>query len=411
MELNEYYQDEKVLKEILSSVDNPSFRMWKAQKLNGSFVNNTKKINTVKKLKELIGKDTSKLYVSVSQFLNPERIYGKRIKNSVWKEADNLMLQSDMLFDLDHDDLSIAHKDGKKIIEFMKNETEYKLHNIRYSGNKGFHLLYRPVNAICSSDYKSNYKPLLDSREKLVARLPSLVTIDNIHKKIICDLFRVQAAIGSVKAKTGYKVQLISLEDFMNKTTEQILQSLARPTRPMTDSSSLMYSIPDERTRVSSRFYYTMITNKVPNIEDRYVPVLKYAKDKNVDKIIRTVQEKYNLGTLYKIVYLDIQMYISLKVVDFGKLVKILKASKCANLNSTVYYQETFIPYGDILFYDGTEALPSAKLVEVIKSKTTGQYSKSHTNLLRDVFNAEDLPDKYFIGEPVNKIALASEVY
>src|SRR3990167_10484632 len=137
----EKYNDMQLVK-ILSSVENPEWRVWKVKDTDGRVRQNKKKINSVEKLKEFIGDSPSSVYVSVSQFLNPHKVYGKKPKHSQYVTADNLLLKSDLLFDVDdEEDLSLAHKEAKEIIRFMKKKP-YRLINIRFSGTKGFHLLY-----------------------------------------------------------------------------------------------------------------------------------------------------------------------------------------------------------------------------------------------------------------------------
>lgn len=414
MELNEYYRDEKVLKKILSSVDNPGWRMWKIEKLDGTFVVNTKKINNIRKLKELVGKDAAKVYVSVSEFMNPERVYGKRIKKSVYKIADNLLLRSDLLFDLDsEDDLRIAHEDGRSIIRWMQeHQPTWKLLNIRFSGSKGFHLLYRDTMPprvkepeMRISMFELNKKILLTD----MFRDLYLETIDEHHKRIIYDTWRVHAALETIKTKTGYKVQEISLEDFMTKTTSEILQSIERPIKPMIASSSHNVKSPVERTMVSSRFYYNFVTNKIRGSE-LYVPVLKYPIDIDVDKHIQCIQSRYNLTTLYKFIYQDLQMYVCLKVVDFNRLVKILKASKSLGLSSFLYYRHLWIPFSEAIKETGEVIYKKPEYLENYVNQTKGEISRPHSNLLKDIWDIDFWEtNNTQVGRKINNIGLASE--
>src|SRR3990167_10820055 len=99
--LQEYYDQEEVLQEMIHSVENPSWHVWKVADIDGKFRQNKKKINSTKRLREFLGDQPSKVYVSIAQFLNPQRVFGKIPKKAQWIISDTHFLKSDLLFDID----------------------------------------------------------------------------------------------------------------------------------------------------------------------------------------------------------------------------------------------------------------------------------------------------------------------
>lgn len=401
--LEQYYSDEENLNKILTSVFNPGLRVWKVQYTDNSFRQNNKKINNTKKLKELLlpkNKIPSKVYVSISKFLNPQKVYGKHPKGPCYKIADALFLKSDVLFDLDSEEqLSIAHDDGKKIIKFMEKKRDYVLINIRYSGTKGFHLLYRDNNAVFEQHPIERIRKTEARRTRLVKKLPELKTIDELHKNIICDQFRVHAALNTIKAKTGNIVKEISLEDFMSLSTSKLMSKYVERAvtpivkdRGMITDDSILTSIPgDERAALSSNqlYYYYFVDNRVKGVKDNYITVLKYPKDKRVKQTIKKLQQEYKLSCFYKFEYKTIQMWINFKLVGLHRLNKIMRYAKPMNLNSFMFYKHTWIPISEAVDNLGKIMWDRPLLTEFIESDYGNKdvHSRPHANLMNLKFD------------------------
>lgn len=412
--LEQYYSDEENLNKILDSLESPGLRVWKVQYTDNSFRQNSKKINNTKKLKELLlpkNKLPSKVYVSVSKFLNPQRVYGKHPKGPCYKIADALFLKSDLLFDLDSEgELSIAHEDGKKIIKFMEKKRDYVLINIRFSGNKGFHLLYRDNNLVQEPHPIERIRKTEARRKRLVKKLPELKTIDELHKNIICDQFRVHAVLNTIKAKTGNLVKEISLKDFMSLSTlalqaKYVETPVSSVKRTMITDESILTSIPgNERPGVISTppYYYHFVDNRVKGVKDNYITVLKYPKDKRVKHIIKKLQQEYKLSCFYKFEYKTIQMWINFKLLDIHRLNKIMRYAKPMNLNSFMFYKHTWIPISEAVDNDGNIMWERPLLTEFIESNygNNDVHSRPHANLMNLKF------DK-MAGKQMNRVCKA----
>ena len=388
MKTIESYYNERVLKQMLNSVSHPGWRVWKVQQLNGAFRQNTLKINSVNKLRKFLGKQPSKVYVSIAQFLNPQRVYGKITKKAQWVVGDSLFLGSDLLFDFDHKDLRIALKDAQKVYKFMKKEKDYELINIRYSGTKGFHLLYKDNMPVIERDPEVRLSKTEKRRKELVDRLPNLRTIDEVHKTIICDQFRVHAVLNSIKAKTGHKVELIPEKTFISLKHYQPTRAVRR--KPMiTDERIILTStLGKEGSALTSYpFYYNFVDSTVKGTKNQHIVVLKYPKGKKVD--IKALQERYKLSHFFKFEYKKIDMYICFKLLSQVRVEKIMKYAKPMNLNSFMYYGHTWIPISEAVNNKGNIIWEKPVLIEIIESKYALNHihSRPHATLLNLTFN------------------------
>jgi len=290
MELMDYYRKEKNLKAILNGVEDPGHRVWRAVQLNGVVRQNKKKINTTNKLKEFIGRQPGKIYVSVAKFLNPERVYGKTPIRSQWKIADSIFLGSDLYFDFDcEEDVNKAWKDCKGMMQVMKSMKEYELVQMTYSGTKGFNLIYRDLKPVKHSNPLHRIELTEIRRLLLLKRLPKFKTLDGLSS----DQFRVRAAPNTIKAVTGHKVSIL----FPTVTCGNIYERVVRP-RPMIDRHRTNKLGKERPTLISYPFFYKFITNQIKGTKGMYVPVLKYRQD-NINILnLRKVQLLYKLSDL-----------------------------------------------------------------------------------------------------------------
>lgn len=407
--IQDYYNNPQVLKKILDSVENPGNRVWTVQDINGKTRTNEKKINTIRKLKELIGKNPNRIYVSVAQFGNPHKVYGKTPKKAQYKIADSLFFGSELLFDLDSEyDLNVAHHDGKEIIWFMKDIPEYELSKISFSGKKGFHILYKDLYPTYEQDPIKRLKAVEERREKLINRLPKIETIDNNHIEIIKDQFRVHAALNTVKAETGFLVKEIPRKDFLYLTTNSIkkrhIHRVVRPTKPMIDEDIIATSKSEKEraTLISYPYYYKFIDNMIKGIKERYITVLKYPKDKDVCPMISKIQRKYRLSHFFVFRYNLVDMYINFKVVDKPRLEKIMREAKPMNLNSFLFYGHSWIPITEAVDSNGKKVNDKPELINVIFSRCglKDAHSRPHARLLNINFNV-------MAGDKRNKICKA----
>jgi hypothetical protein len=432
--IKDYYTDE-VLWEILSSIEKPHYHFWRIEYTDGLVRKNNVRITSIKELRDLLfykGREPSKVFVSVSQFLNADKVFGFYPKKSEWMIANTLFLKSDLLFDFDsEEDLSIALHDAQTVYQFMKGEKDYRLLNIKYSGCAGFHLLYEDINPIIEPHPIKRLKLTQKKREDLVRRLPELRTIDKLHKKIIADQFRVHAVIGSLKAQTGHKVELIEEHKFTNLQSYQA-KMVARPTNSLPQSEKRSMTNPPQKidsTSISGTgrptispqgqcvagsppptpaypYTYNFVTNRIRGVASQmkeyyFVPVLKYNKDRNIN--IKRIQEKYNLSSFYHFKYSTVNMFVCFKAVSKKRLLKIYRYAKPNNLSAFMYFGHDWIPISDAIDSNGCVVWKLPMLQNVIESPygLNDQHSRPHSRLL-------NLKFKHMIGKWQNNINTAT---
>jgi hypothetical protein len=390
MNISTYYSLD-ICTKIFNAVSNPQWRVWKVEDIDGRFRQARRRINSPKRLKEFIGTKASKVYNSIGQFLHPETVYGAKPKHVQWVIADSIILSAELLFDLDSEtDLSIAVEDGRKIIDFMAKEQGYRLKNIRYSGSKGFHILYEDLKPWKHAHPKARLMYIKLKRQELVSRLPELKTIDELHKGIIADPFRVHASLYTIKSKTGNIVKEIPVEDFMTLPIATLIssyvQSVVRPKRSMIDEFVISTSLTGKErpTLISYPLSYKFVDNKVKGTKDMRVIVLKFPLYRRVDNLLREAQKRYNLSDFDLFLHKDHILAICMKLVDKNRLMKIMKFTKPMNMGSQIYYDHTWIPISSTIDNNGRVVWEKPKWLCTIISKygLFDTHSRPHLSLL-----------------------------
>lgn len=312
------------MKSILSSVEDPGHRVWKVVDQSGAVRQNKKKINTTRKLKQFLGNQPDKVYVSISRFMAPEQCYGKKPKHSQWTVRDSWFLGSELYFDFDSENnLRQAWNDCKAMIKAMKQEKDYKLIQVTFSGNKGYNLIYKDLKPVKISHPLHRLELTELRRKQLLKRLPKFQTLDNLSH----DQYRVRACPNTIKANTGCKVTIIKGD------------RIVRP-RPMIDKTS-----PNKQGKERSILIsYPFISNQVKGMKGMYIPVLKYPINNPNLVLAKKIQQIYKLSDLHVFEYKDTILYISFKIVDKRRLEKILKAARSLNNNSFLFYKHIWIP-------------------------------------------------------------------
>jgi hypothetical protein len=405
--------DTNQIKQMYNSVDDAHLRTWKVFDTDGVCRQNKFKIYSTEHLKKFLGKNPDKVYVSIGKFHNPHKVFGKKPKRAQWMYVDSLFYNSELFFDFDSEsDLKLAIEDGRDVIKFMEGNPRYKLKDIIFSGSKGFHLVYKDLKPNMNPDPLKRLKATEQARKRLIDKLPKLNTVDKLHKKIFCDQFRVRAVPYSFKT---YMVSFIDKDYFMNQPYSKIIL-LVRSKQPMTRTTSATAkshrpNIPDDmrpgisinpRESDEGKLYplsFKFITNRVEGTKTKYVPVLKYHKKTDTDHIIRLLQKRYKLGSFYLLQSEDIKTYICLTVVDKSRLIKIMRMSKCINMNSFTFYGYTWIPITPTLDSKGKIVYPLHTCKKVIQIPTKKEnISKPHARLFNIIG---------YIGNTHNKVRQA----
>lgn len=117
-------------------------------------------------------------YYSVSCWLNPRKIRGKKNPYPHYKYADNLFIYADLPFDIDahkKKPLWKAKEESEKLVKFIKKKYGKEPHYTLFSGN-GYQVIYKwkPKNINIRNPMKS-YQKL---REKIIKEIPKRIEID-----------------------------------------------------------------------------------------------------------------------------------------------------------------------------------------------------------------------------------------
>ncbi|NHJ86971.1 MAG: hypothetical protein FK734_16025 [Asgard group archaeon] len=103
------------------------------------------RINSIQKLRELLVRYTpSDVYYTTSCWLDPQNLGPRSFKKKSkpgYELASNVFLYSELYFDIDAPgNFSLAKKEVKRLVGFLKQEYGFKEIAIIFSGGKGFHV-------------------------------------------------------------------------------------------------------------------------------------------------------------------------------------------------------------------------------------------------------------------------------
>lgn len=385
--------------QVFHSVHNAQFRIWKVMYEDGKVRQNKRQITSPEKLAKFIGNKPSKVYVSVSQFLQPHKVNTKiQDKRPGYKYADRLFLGMDLYFDLDSEkDLTIAQKDAWEIIKYMSKRTDFKLKEVTFSGNKGIKLYYLPV------DYnpwqESNpirRRELAEKRNKDIItdilRKHKLKTIDQNHINITSDAWRVCPATHTYKR---FKVQPLDIRQFKQKSIYSLKipgikkasedRNRLRPAK--SDDAKVATQTYRDKSRSSLRSYpisYLAIGNYVPGVKNNYVPMMKiHLKDwKKIDY----ADLSNDIGPY---LIFDDEPYfwiISVKCFQKEKLLKIYRRCHAVNI-SQLQRRYNLFRISNILDNDGNIIKDKPIKVKSISALKTYTSSLAHYKFFKIYYN------------------------
>lgn len=363
--MKKYYEEN--VEKIFNAIKNPQWRIWKSIDNDNICRQNKRPITSPKRLLRFINraKNIKKLYVSVSEFLNAHRNHGffynhrSETKDGMYHYpragyiiAETLLLDSYFFIDLDSEgDLRIAQDEARKIINYLKNNTHYKLESVQFSGSKGVHLLYSQKSQPCVQNPIRRIKYERERRScvaKALIQKLNLKTIDMVHLNIMTDIFRVYAAPYSLKG--SQIVQPIDVDQFMTEDIYSILS--IRPTSlersevieaeandsqvaPARSNPSTLYSYRGKKRDGLSSYptYYKFMDNMVHGLKNNYVTVIKKHYRKFKLNELKKIQGIYKLSEFYIVRIGDYIYAYNFKVLQFERVLKILRRARSENLN------------------------------------------------------------------------------
>lgn len=369
----------------MKQIPNLKFRQIKLLLRNGRWIKNTTPICHKADLKKFLKEHSPlKAYMTASLWLADEELEGKRLRKGTYKTLNHCFMGSDLVFDFDKKkSWNQVQRDTITIYNHMKQLPEYTFSDLRFSGSRGLHLEYTEKQPE-ESDPKKRVEFFNKQREKLLNSLPPTKTLDRDLLKNIYNVYKIP---GTYDFSTGYKVQEIDIETFLNTDIFAILGSLRRTNCRGNDANSrhnssvvgkpeALSAVPGQGYRAN--YLYKFITNKVPGVRDMYVPFLLLKKGREVFSA-----DKYNLDPLYVLDYGGRTALLSLKPVSKARLNKILKAYNAMKYNQFLRKGFCKIRTSQLLFDDG-RVLPQPEII----AETIGRHkiiSKAHHNFIESL--------------------------
>jgi hypothetical protein len=343
------------------------------------------------------------LYYSTSCWLNPHKA-AMMGKSGSYHIADNLLLHSDLVFDVDAKDpvgmktVDDARKSAYNIYCYMKQHTEYELQYVAFTGHKGFRLVYSfkgqelPATPGQRLDYIVNKRKtfiqqmLLDVGEK-----PSLLHFRRtgvfFDKDITTNPMCVIRLLGSVHSTTGYisceinpTDLLLPLTKILDKVPFITPEGPGIPEREMTKDSKKAKK-PSSRTRLeqsdenatgpASHPFHYFISNKVLGIKKGFVPFFIYQDNQTYyEKELIRLQKKHRLGAVYLYKIPHHTMAISIKCMQRRQLQKVLNDSSSKTKYTFLKYRRIYAPF-------------SLNLVKILKAPYfTSHLSRAHASFV-----------------------------
>ena len=389
----EYYKEN--YKKIFEAVENPKWRVWKIVDENNIVFQNRTQITTPKRLLSFIrrAKNPQALYVSITEFLNPHKNHGffwnqrKTTRAGYFYPragyiyADCIPLNSYFFVDIDSEEHpEFAVEDTKKIMRYMNSKNDFVFHSLQFSGSKGFHLVYKRKNKPDSKNPINRILHYQTENETLSKKLLELKlkTFDKNHINIMSDVFRVYAAPHSIKAKTGKIVEPLNPIQFLiSKVPPTAIETVKVDETKVALAKAGVALAPqpysgEERDGLSSHHNnFLFVDNMVRGLKNTYVTVIKKHKEKFSVKRLKEAQRTYNLSDF---IILELGDYIyayNFKLVQYKRLIKILRFMKSENLMFFMTRKHTPIPL-------------NGELIDKISSGygRNDLHSRPHSNML-----------------------------
>lgn len=353
---------------IFNSIDNSRWRIWKTIDENNIARQNKFQITSPQKLKKFVEQAKNpQLYVSISTFLNPHKNHGNLRNQKIQKDdhyfypragyltADNILLDSYFFIDLDSEkDIMIAHNDAVRIIEHLKVYSKVELHSIQFSGNRGIHLIYKHKKRHIKDPekrikYYINQKKILSNK---IRRL-KLETMDDTHYKIMEDIYRVYAAPYSKKRRGG-TVTPLNLPDFYHRFMTKVSEAKADDKKVATEerSSTQKYRV-EEGAGLTSPLIFYYLDILVNGLKNNYVTVIKKNKKRFKMENLQRLQHDYNLSDFYIFQMSEYVYAVNTKIVQFPRLIKILRSIKSENISFILSKSHYPIPLSSVVNKEG----------------------------------------------------------
>jgi len=353
------------VRRIFGAIERPGFRVWKTVDEDGMVRQAKKPITSPERLLKFIrkAKNPKALYVSISTFLNPHRTHGFFQNQSQMTEggrvypragyvlSDCIILDSHFFVDVDDPDTRVARQKARSVLARLHSRTDITLKELRFSGTKGFHLEYEREIGTSSRHPIDRLIAVMEQNESIARDLKGL--LDETHLHIVQDPFRVCAAPYSIKQSGGI-VRPLDVKEFMILAIEAeradeekvaAVDTRCQPNRIGTPSR-----VPGrQRNGLSScQKSFRFVDNMVNGLWNHYVTVIKVNRSRFSPGMIREVQRKHCLSDFLVYQHGDHFYCYNFKIVQYEKLIKILRDAKSENLHWFLTRGHLPLPISDV---------------------------------------------------------------
>ncbi len=369
----------------------PKFFKWRQIRLmlsNGKFLKIRRNVSSPQALQKILLKFLPvKAYYMVARFSQPRSV-GARDgpKGAGYVVADNCFLfQDEFVFDVDED----PEKNLPALISYLR-EKGFPIKYICFSGKRGYHVCIKRPIRLRIEDPRSREQLTLAHNKALIEDVLSRgIAVDDTSntRQIVKIPLSLDATTGNecflVRNPFGF-IGLGNLrrgddrEPFAECNTED--GGGASPT-PRPQFNLLL-----------------CVSNNVLGTRGQYVPFLKFegAKKERVRAILKKIRERYGIGSFYVFEDEEVFVAVSLEIVSFERLMKILRfAKQWGYLNALRKYKHNLL---ELSFF---------KKPVAYTPRGGRSISKGHLHLLR-VYGVPNLPsgDLNFAGNGKVRIGL-----
>ena len=195
-------------------IGNAQKRQFRCRTATGAWITSKTKLGTINKIRTFLNQKNAKdVYYSTSSWLDPTHLPRLREQTNHYP----ILLDHDVVFDIDISPFSVsslerARRSAVDIYEHMISKPEYFFHYAAFSGNKGFHLVFKDL------DREKFGHPNPKEREEIVRNIRKTLVRElcdmglEFDHAITPDTRRILRVPGTFHGSTGWACTILSLE-------------------------------------------------------------------------------------------------------------------------------------------------------------------------------------------------------
>ena len=392
-DFHQYYQNHEVDISWLTKPSQHEFR-WRCS--DGRWRKSNRRVSSIETFRKAIFQDNpADIYFSTSSWLNPIDL--PRLSDET--RPHPILLNHLIVFDIDFSPLSFenlekARETTLNLHNWIKENYDYELLSISFSGSKGFHLFYNDLDRTLFSieDAKKRENAVKEERNKLLQEV--LLAGFKVDPRITSDTRRIIRLPGSIHGKTGLLCHRIGLEmletnveSWINKVPSYYTDLEIPKTAKVQNKKEVKKYIQDENKETTEFSYMMEVSNHLPGTKDRSALIFwtpySWGTGAECFERLNALIEMGNLS--YCAIFSDGEriLFICPESITRAKVVKVLNDLGMEKLSENLKQREHYwvrisgIMRDDGLWYN------EPKFISIIKNNNSkSTYSKSHLTLL-----------------------------